>query len=169
MNPFAIGLAAAVAITLAVGQGPNLTGDAAEWPVSPATVVVGFQPHERFGPGHRGVDLAATPGQSVHAALPGVVTVAGQVGGRSVVVLKHDDSLRTTYLPVLPMVKVGERVAAGELIGVLAAGWPSWPSWPGWPGWHCPQTSCLHWGARRAAEYVDPLTLLPQAVVLLPN
>jgi murein DD-endopeptidase MepM/ murein hydrolase activator NlpD len=156
MNPFALGLVAAAVVAVAIGQDLAPAGRTAEWPVTPATVVHGYEPHDRFGPGHRGVDLAAVAGQSVHSALPGVVTFAGQVAGRPVVVVRHDGGLRTTYLPVLPAVRVDEHVLGGDPIGRLAT------------DLHCLQTSCLHWGARRGDDYLDPRTLLPQQVVLLP-
>jgi murein DD-endopeptidase MepM/ murein hydrolase activator NlpD len=156
MNSFALGLVIAAVVAIATGQDLTLHARTAEWPVTPATVVRSFEPYQRFGPGHRGVDLAATPNQPVHSALPGVVTFAGRVAGRPVVVVRHSDGLRTTYLPVLPTVRVGDRVVGGEPIGRLAT------------DLHCIQTSCLHWGARRGDTYLDPLTLLPQQVVLLP-
>ena len=74
---------------------------------------------------------------------------AGQVAGRGVVSIDHADGLRTTYEPVAPTVAAGDLVAKGEQIGTLLAGHPG-----------CPALSCLHWGARRGTEYLDPLRLL---------
>jgi len=129
------------------------------WPVWPAEVVTEFDDPLPYAAGHRGIDLAASLGQVVLAAGGGVVTVSGPVAGRSVVVIAHTPSLRTTYLPVTPLVRVGERVHAGEPIGVLA------------PPWHCLGVSCLHWGARSGDRYIDPRSLLPldaSPIVLLP-
>lgn len=175
MNPFVLGLAAALAALLAgpalppspdAGRQPvpdqRVTPQAippregAHWPVSPLTVVRPFEPHEQFGPGHRGVDLAATPGQPVFASLTGEVSFVGTVAGHPVVVIRHQGELRTTYLPVSPTLAVGTTVEAGQPIGSLAV------------GMHCPMSTCLHWGARLGDEYVDPLTLLGREVVLLP-
>ena len=133
--------------------------DRGVWPVSPAVVVTPFDDPPAYAPGHRGVDLSAAPGQVVVAAGDGTVTTAGPVAGRQVVVVAHTATARTTYLPVAPLVAVGDRVRAGEPIGVLTA-----PS-------HCLTTTCLHWGARRGDRYVDPRSLLPTEsgpIVLLP-
>ncbi|WP_259464819.1 M23 family metallopeptidase [Streptomyces sp. TLI_171] len=109
-------------------------------------------PPVRWAAGHRGVDLAAAPGTAVRAAAPGVVTFAGQVAGRPVVVVTHSGSgtppLRTTYLPVAGSVPVGTGVAAGDTIGVLTG-----------DRGHCP-VDCLHWGLLRGDRYLDPLALL---------
>jgi murein DD-endopeptidase MepM/ murein hydrolase activator NlpD len=111
-----------------------------------------------YAPGHRGIDLSTSLGQVVVAAGDGTVTTAGAVAGRPIVVVAHSPTLRTTYLPVVPLVRLGDRVRAGEPIGVVST-----PS-------HCP-TTCLHWGARRGDRYIDPLSLLPLdagPIVLLP-
>jgi murein DD-endopeptidase MepM/ murein hydrolase activator NlpD len=105
-------------------------------------------PETPFGAGHRGVDLAAAPGQDVLAADAGVVVFAGMVGGRPVLSVDHDGGLRTTYEPVAPKVAVGEQVYRGQVLGTVLAGHPG-----------CPATACLHWGVRRGEEYVDPLAL----------
>ena len=69
------------------------------WPASPA-VLRGFDPpRTRYGPGHRGVDLAARAGEPVLASVAGTVAFAGSVAGRGVVSIDHG-SLRTTYEPV---------------------------------------------------------------------
>ena len=74
-----------------------------------------------------------------------------------VVTVAHAGGVRTTYEPVTASVRVGEEVAAGDDLGVLAT------------GSHCP-TACLHWGALRGDVYIDPLSLLRPAAppVLLP-
>lgn len=183
MNPFALGLLAAAAAAVvttsssltpqpAAGQPAAVqsrvqapapqTGasqpTAAQWPVLPANVVAGFEPHDRFGAGHRGADLAATPGQLVRSALPGEVTFAGRVAGRTVVVVAHPGGVRTTYLPVVPVVGVGDQVTAGTVVGRLDV------------DRHCALSTCLHWGARLGDDYVDPLGLLARTgpIILLP-
>jgi murein DD-endopeptidase MepM/ murein hydrolase activator NlpD len=116
----------------------------------PAVVTRPFAPPSRpWLPGHRGVDLAAPPGTAVRAAAAGVVIYAGVLAGRPVVSVAHAGGLRTTYEPVRPLVAAGQRVAAGEVIGVLELGHPG-----------CPAPACLHWGARLGETYVDPLSLL---------
>jgi murein DD-endopeptidase MepM/ murein hydrolase activator NlpD len=121
------------------------------WPVDGARVVRRFDPPPQpWLPGHRGADLAAAPGAVIHAAGAGTIVFAGQVAGRGVVSVAHPGGLRTTYEPLLvDDHRPGDSVAAGERIGTLA---------PGHPG--CPAAACLHWGLRRGADYLDPLTLL---------
>lgn len=116
---------------------------------APVTVVRGFDTvSSPFSPGHRGVDLAARQGAVVQAASVGVISFAGSVAGRPLVVIAHPDGIRTEYEPVRPVVAAGQQVDAGEAIGRLVGRHPG-----------C-ERSCLHWGARRGEVYLDPLTLL---------
>lgn len=130
------------------------------WPLLPPPAVLApfGAPDNPFGPGHRGVDLAGAIGQPVLAARGGTIVFAGPVAGLGVVSVQHDDGLRSTYEPVLPVVTAGATVAAGDVLGTLTAGHRG-----------CPST-CLHWGVRRGRlDYVDPLVLLfPLHVRLLP-
>lgn len=122
----------------------------------PGPVVRGYDPPAQdWLPGHRGVDLAAPVGSSVSAAAAGRVSVAQVIAGRGVVTIVHGE-LRTTYEPVRASVRVGDQVAAGDVIGTVEAG-------------HCP-TGCLHFGLKRGDEYLDPLggsdvRLLPASAV----
>ena len=132
------------------------------WPLpgSPTVVRAFHPPAFRYGPGHRGVDLAAAAGSPVLAAGAGTVTFAGTVADHGVVSVEHPGGLWTTYEPVSPTVTVGERVVRGERIGTVA---------PGHPG--CPSTGCLHWGVLSGPpqdrHYLDPLRLLISARVRL--
>jgi len=125
------------------------------WPLSPRPAVVTpyDPPAQRWMSGHRGVDLAATDGQSVLAAGDGTVTFAGQVGGKTVVSIRHTPALWTTYEPVEPQVHEGDVVRRGDVIGTVT-------------GEHegCPVAACLHWGARTGAGpsggYRNPLGLV---------
>jgi murein DD-endopeptidase MepM/ murein hydrolase activator NlpD len=118
-------------------------------------------------PGHRGVDLAAGPGEAARSPSPGVVTFAGPVAGRDVLVVLHDDGLRTSLEPVTATVARGTRVGAGTVVGtveVVPGGATSSPH-----GGHCAAV-CVHWGVRRGERYLDPLALLGDRppIVLLP-
>jgi murein DD-endopeptidase MepM/ murein hydrolase activator NlpD len=139
-------------------------------PLDPPFVVVReFDPPPmRWLAGHRGVDLATSPGATVRATGPGVVSYAGLVAGRGVVVVRHtgaDSLLRTTVEPVSASVATGQQVAAGDPIGVVA-------DTPG----HCAPTVCLHWGLLRGDTYLDPwrddeagaIRLLPLGAATLP-
>ncbi len=114
-------------------------------------------PVVRYQAGHLGVDLAVPAGAQVLAAGTGQVRFAGQLAGRGVVVIAHPDGISTEYEPVAAAVTVGELVRSGQPIGRLI-------------GRHrgCPAVGCLHWGARRGGNYLDPLSLLqPLGVVRL--
>jgi murein DD-endopeptidase MepM/ murein hydrolase activator NlpD len=128
-------------------------------PVAPVAVVRPFHPPVvRYGPGHLGVDLRVGGGSVVRAAGDGVVRFAGPVAGRGVVVVLHPDGISTEYEPVRPTVRSGAAVDQGQPIAVVQ-------------GRHTGCAGlCLHWGARRGDEYLDPLTLLRPLgpVVLLP-
>lgn len=143
------------AIFLPAGAAPH--GSSWQWPLRPpVSVVHPFDPPAHpWEAGHRGVDLAARPGQAVYAAGPGRVGFAHDLAGRGVVTVLHG-RLRTTYLPVRPSVRPGRTVAAGARIGVVqdVLG-------------HCGASSCLHWGLREGVRYFDPLTLLGRGPVRL--
>lgn len=129
------------------------------WPLAGRPAVVrGWEPPATpYGPGHRGVDLAARPGDAVVAAATGRVSFAGRVAGRGVLVIELAGSgappLRTTYEPVRAAAEKGDEVAAGQPVGVLEAG-----------PFHC-AGGCLHWGLRQGDAYLDPLSLLPPALL----
>lgn len=131
-----------------------ISGDRA-WPVgSRPTLLRGWEPPATaYGPGHRGVDLAAPPGTVVRAAAPGRVSFSGKVAGRGVLSITLTGTgqppLRTTYEPVTAVVAEGDEVAAGQVVAVLGPG-----------PFHC-AGGCLHWGLLRGETYLDPLSLLP--------
>lgn len=129
------------------------------WPLAgrPAVLRGWEPPADPYGPGHRGVDLAARPGDAVVAAATGRISFVGRVAGRGVVVVELAGSgvpgLRTTYEPVQALVAKGDEVAAGQAVGLLEAG-----------PFHC-AGGCLHWGLRQGDAYIDPLSLLPPALL----
>src|SRR5690606_40755166 len=77
-------------------------------------VIAPFDPPEHdWLPGHRGVDLDAAAGEPVRSPAPGVVTFAGPVAGRDVLVVTHDDGLRTSLEPGTATVPRGTHAASG--------------------------------------------------------
>lgn len=133
-----------------------------DWPIAePHTVMRKFQrPPATWRAGHRGVDIAARVGTPIHAAADGIVAFAGLVAAKGVISLDHG-LVRTTYEPVVPLVRRGQQVTKGEVIATVAPGWS-----------HCAPAGvpiCLHWGARRGRIYLDPLALLTRHARLLPE
>ena len=128
-------------------------GEEFELPVSPGAVVRGYSPPPQpWLPGHRGVDLAASPAAQVRAAGAGHVAFAGMVAGRPVVSIDHAGGFRTTYEPVRSAVKVGDAVEQGQVIGLVIGIHPG-----------CAAPACVHWGARWSDDpegYLNPLELL---------
>jgi murein DD-endopeptidase MepM/ murein hydrolase activator NlpD len=133
-----------------------------DWPLRPRPAVLRVfdAPSPNWNRGHRGVDLAGTPGQAVYSAGAGTVVFAGELAGRALVSIAHPGGLRTTYEPVRPSVRVGQLVQGGTVIGDLMAGHDG-----------CPAAACLHWGAMwgpaSRADYIDPLGLLASTPVRL--
>lgn len=127
------------------------------WPLQPPPMIVRLfsPPDEAWHPGHRGIDLLGSPSEPVRAIGDGLVTFAGPLAGRGVVVIDHGE-LRSTYEPVLAHVVVGDRVRAGDPVGVLQA-----------VGSHCSPQICLHLGVKRGETYLDPLDLLTRQEVRL--
>ncbi|MDQ3991906.1 MAG: peptidoglycan DD-metalloendopeptidase family protein, partial [Actinomycetota bacterium] len=77
------------------GSGPRY--GTYRWPVRGAVVRRFEPPGSAYGPGHRGIDIAAPFGSSVVAAHDGVVAFAGGVAGELFVSVDHPDGVRTTY------------------------------------------------------------------------
>ncbi|MEU8061070.1 M23 family metallopeptidase [Microbispora bryophytorum] len=166
-NAQRVGTEGAVAPVGSVGSvapdmmGPRGDASGWRWPLAmPTRPIRRFDPPpQRWLAGHRGVDLAVRPGEKVMAAGPGVVGLAERVAGRGVVTISHSDGLRTTYLPVRALVRPGDVVAAGQVIGIVEEDAVA----------HC-TTVCLHWGLLRGRLYLDPLLLFGRGQVrLLPR
>ena len=71
-------------------------------------------PPHPYGPGHRGIDLAAPSGTEVHAPATGTIAFVGAVAGRGVVTIDHGDGLVTTLEPVA--LGTAARVAIGDAV-----------------------------------------------------
>jgi murein DD-endopeptidase MepM/ murein hydrolase activator NlpD len=114
-------------------------------------LVRGFEaPAGRFGPGHRGVDLASPPAVAVRAPARGRVVFAGSVAGTVWVSVEVGPGVVATFGPLRALVVArGQQVAAGTQVAELAPGHGS----PGHP-------ATLHLGLRVDGEYVDPFPWL---------
>ncbi|MCG7277686.1 M23 family metallopeptidase [Corynebacterium imitans] len=134
---------------------PTTTAPYASQVLAPAKI-----PLRNWQPGHRGLDLAAEPGDTIYAAGDGTVHFAGTVAGTPVLSIHHPEGFRTTYQPVRTTLKEGDEVTEGDAIGTLAFTPPNAPN----------AHVGLHWGALRGKDgYFDPLTLLdPPQIRLKP-
>lgn len=157
-----------------VGGAAGAGSSAVVLPVDGPVTRLFVRPAERWSRGHRGVDLAAGPGTPVRSPVAGTVEFAGPVAGRIVLTVVRGDGLRCSLEPLADVVEAGTPVAAGDVVGVVAgqghvgASGETGASGAGATG-HCGRTSCVHWGARRDGDYIDPLGLLePVTTVLLP-
>ncbi|MFL4473614.1 M23 family metallopeptidase [Paeniglutamicibacter sp. MACA_103] len=129
------------------------------WPLPPVPRVVrAFDPPaQRWLSGHRGADLEAGPGDTVSAPAGGIVSFAGTVVDRPVIVINHGSGLLSSFEPVRSTLAVGAIVSAHDEIGVVGT------------GAHC-DARCLHWGLRLDGEYIDPLLTIidTRPSILLP-
>jgi murein DD-endopeptidase MepM/ murein hydrolase activator NlpD len=100
---------------------------------------------------HAGLDIAAPLGTPVVAIAAGTITIAGVIADGAVVVeITHAPGVTSAYAhlqPDLP-VRAGQPVAAGQVVGSVGlTGITTGPH--------------LHLAVYAAAEYVDPLSVLP--------
>ncbi|QYF75134.1 M23 family metallopeptidase [Cryobacterium sp. PAMC25264] len=119
------------------------------WPVGPPRDQLRpFEaPSSRFAAGHRGIDLVALAGSPVRAPADGVVSFAGTVVDRPVLSIQHGEDLISSFEPVSATVATGERVRAGQVVGIVAS------------GAHC-SDRCVHFGVRRHGQYISPVLFL---------
>lgn len=123
-------------------------------PVAPPVVLRAFAPApQNWLPAHRGVDLAAAENTPVVSVRAGTVVVSKVIADRPVLVVRSG-RVRFTFEPVIGSRPIGSRVRSGERIGVTGS------------GGHCAHV-CLHWGAKIAGDYVDPLSFLPSSTPVL--
>lgn len=104
-------------------------------------------PASKYGPGHRGVDLAQPVGSAIKAPLSGEIAFAGIVVDREVVTIRSNAGYLASFEPACTNHRVGQPV----LIGAEFA-------------WHClPQESyeyhcesCVHFSVRSQYGYLSP-------------
>ncbi len=103
------------------------------------------------GPGiHQGIDIAAAPGQPVHASAEGIVVRAGEVTGLGLAVyVAHAYGLSTRYGHMSRIdVRPGQHVQRGDVVGLVGNTGRS-------TGYH------LHYEVRVDGEPVNPLGYIP--------
>jgi Peptidase family M23 len=156
------------------------------WMPVAGAVVRGFDARAGpYGPGHRGIDIAASVGELVRAPTTGRVVFAGPVAGTNWVSLLVAPEVVVTLGPLLdrPIAAEGEQVRRRAPVGRVAPGHPPPPVGPppvspppvgpppvgqGGPGRAGPSAgrigsgggATLHLSVRVNGVYVDPLAYL---------
>ena len=126
------------------------------WMPLAGAVVRGFDARAGpYGPGHRGIDVAASVGEVVRAPAAGEVVFSGPVAGTTWISVRVAPGVVVTIGPLLDDVAPGGRVRASALVGRVA---------PGHAPGHAPgaagPAATLHLSVRVDGEYVDPLAYL---------
>jgi Peptidase family M23 len=106
-----------------------------------------------YGPGHRGIDVAAPVGALVRAPAAGRIVFAGQVAGTNRVSILVAPGVLVTLGPLLDPPDTAVRVRSRVLVGRVGPGHLTGP--PGQGG-----ATTLHLSLRVDGEYVDPLAYL---------
>lgn len=129
------------------------------WPVEGRREVVEpFRaPANEYGPGHRGMDIAAPVTAEVRAPFDGAVAFRGAVVDRALITLELGDGIVVTLEPLESSLPIGEPVAEGQVVGTVSTGGHT-------------ASGRLHVGVRVADEYVNPLPFFgrPPRAVLYP-
>lgn len=116
------------------------------WPTD-GQLARGYAPEK---PGGHGVDIAGVPGQHVVAAMDGTVAYSGRdpSGFGKLIIVKHDDSLMTTYSHTKDLfVAEDDVVRAGDPIASL--------------GSNANQESMLRFEVRRDGNPLNPMDFFP--------
>lgn len=144
-----------LAATLARDPSPSVfSGRLANWPIV-GRITSPFGP--RWGGFHNGLDIAGAMNTPVRAAAAGQVVVAGKPSlaygdTATIVIVAHGGELATVYVHLSderpPIVRVGQHVAAGEVIAYTGStGWSTGPH--------------VHFMTVISGRAVDPLQYLP--------
>lgn len=126
------------------------------WPTAHPRIVKEFNPPPKpWLAGHRGVDLAASPGTPLFAPADGVISFAGHVAGKSVVSIRHGE-LTSTFEPAVTKFTVGVAVKQGQQFGHVEGGSD-----------HCGKR-CVQWGLKRKNRtYENPAGMTARRKIVL--
>jgi murein DD-endopeptidase MepM/ murein hydrolase activator NlpD len=124
------------------------------WPVVGSNYISQY-----YWSGHHAIDIAASAGTQVVAAVGGTVVAAGwrsYTGGGNVVWVKQGDKLYTTYNHLLAWsVRVGQTISPGQRIGLVGATGEATG-----PHLHFEVWLGLPWGTGTSATAVNPCSYL---------
>lgn len=117
------------------------------WPLE-GEVVAGYTAADRYGPGHRGLDIESGAGSPVRAAHDGRVAFAGSVAGVQSVTVQHQTEWKTSY-SFLGTIAVAEgaEVRRGAVLGTAGR-------------LHGTRRYGVHFSLRRGDEYADPIPFM---------
>lgn|GEM_PF-6099787 len=139
-------------VTAAVGAKAMLHASALTWPTN--GLIYSTFGASRGKRGHGAIDIVTKKGAPIAASAPGVVAVAAN-GGKlfkgygKIIIVDHGEDVHTVYAHCDSiMVKIGQRVSAGEYIGTVGRTGRATTD-------HC------HFEIRVAGKKVDPLKYLP--------
>jgi hypothetical protein len=137
--------------------GPDPPRVPALWMPAHGAVVRGFDVRAGpYGPGHRGIDIAAPEGTIARAPAGGTVVFAGPIAGTTWISLLVAPGVRVTLGPLLDPT-TAKRVRLGEPLGRVGPGHRAGGAGPadGRVG-----AATLHLSTRVDGVYVDPLAYL---------
>ena len=128
------------------------------WMPVAGAVVRGFDTRAGpFGPGHRGIDIAASVGELVRSPTAGRVVFAGRVAGTNWVSLLVAPGVLVTLGPLLDPVTTADRVRLRTPVGRVGPGHAPPPVGRAGSG---REGVTLHLSVRVDGVYVDPLAYL---------
>jgi len=107
-----------------------------------------FLPAERWGKGHRGIDMQLEVEEKLSSPFAGQVHFVGKVVNRRVITLRSPSGLLASFEPVCTNHAEGQKIARGEVFG-----------------WHCKADEdyaehcegCVHFSVRSEFGYLNPL------------
>lgn len=127
------------------------------WMPVAGAIVRGFDARAGpYGPGHRGIDIAASPGESVRAPATGRVEFSGPVAGTNWVTLLVAPGVLVTLGPLLDPAVTAGQVRRRAPVGRVGPGHTLPPAGQAGSGGE----ATLHLGVRVNGVYVDPLPYL---------
>lgn len=108
-------------------------------------------PATHYGAGHRGIDLALEPNETIHAPFDGVVSFVGEVVDRKLITLHSLTGYKASFEPVCSDLSEGDFVREEAVIGSVCEGDAEYQE-------HC--AGCVHFSVRSPDGYLNPLLFL---------